>query len=44
MCPNTNAPRKAANSIVELSRASLPELRFQSFVMRVEAISMTNRS
>ncbi len=42
--PNTSAPRKAANSIVELSRASLPEPRFQSLVMRVEAIPMTNRS
>jgi hypothetical protein len=42
--PNTSAPRKAANSIVELSRASLPELRFQSLVMRAEAIPMTNRS
>ncbi len=42
--PNTNAPRKAAASIVLLSRASLPELRFQSLVIRVEAIPMTNRS
>jgi hypothetical protein len=42
--PSTIAPRKAANSIVELSRETWPELRFQSLVIRVEAIPMTNRS
>ena len=34
--PNTNAPRKAAASIVLLSRPSLPELRVQSLVISAE--------
>ena len=42
--PNTNAPRNAAASIVLLSTASWPELRFQSLVISAEAIPMTNRS
>jgi hypothetical protein len=42
--PNTNAPMNAANSIVELSRASLPGLRFQSLTISAEATPMTNRS
>jgi hypothetical protein len=42
--PNTNAPRQAAASIVELSRASRPVLRSQSLVISAEAIPMMNRS
>ena len=42
--PSTSAPTKAANNMVELSRASWPELRFQSLAIRVEAIPITNRS
>src|SRR6202161_2373234 len=42
--PKTNAPRHAAASIVELSRARLPELRVQSLVIRADAIPTTKRS
>ncbi len=42
--PNTNAPKKAAASIVLFSRASLAELRSHSLAISVDAIPMTNRS
>ncbi len=42
--PNANAPRQAAASIVLLRIASRSELRFQSLVIKVEAMPMTNRS
>ena len=42
--PNTRAPRKAAPSIVEFSRASRLELRCHSCLIRVAAIPITNRS
>jgi len=44
VCPEHERTEEGGEQHRGLSRASLPELRFQSFVMRVEAIPMTNRS
>ena len=42
--PNTSTPRNAANSIVEVSSASLPEPRCHCLAISVEAIPITTRS